>query len=80
MQWLLVIEEFGTNIQHIYGVENIVADTLSILTSTHVDKYERITVKSQCCVNESFTIGSYKNNKYCFPLNLLIFKDNNKRS
>ena len=34
MRWKLIIEEFGPNIQHISGVDNILADTLSRLLST----------------------------------------------
>ena len=33
MRWRLILEEFGTNIQHISGVDNMVADTLSRLPS-----------------------------------------------
>ena len=34
MRWQLILEEFDPNIQHISGVDNIVSDTLSILSST----------------------------------------------
>ena len=37
--WRLIIEDFWPNIKHISGVDNLVADTLSILPSTSVDKY-----------------------------------------
>ena len=37
MLWILIIEEFATNIQYIYEVDNIVDDTLSRLPSTSVD-------------------------------------------
>ena len=40
MRWQLILEESGINIQHIYGVDNIVADTLSRFPSTPSDKYE----------------------------------------
>ena len=40
MHWQLIIEEFGTNIQQIAGVYNLVADTLSRLPYTPSDKYE----------------------------------------
>ena len=33
MRWRLILKEFGTNIQHIAGVDNIVSDTLSRLPS-----------------------------------------------
>ena len=57
MRWQLIIEEFGPNIQHIFGVDNIVADTLSILPSTQSNKNETCTRKAQCRANELFTIG-----------------------
>ena len=38
MYWRLVLKEFGPNIQHIYGVDNIVADTISRLMSTTIDR------------------------------------------
>ena len=44
--WRLILEDFGTNIQHISGVDNIVYDTLSILPSTYFDKYDHITKKA----------------------------------
>ena len=28
MDWKIIIKEFGTNIQHKYGVDNMVADTI----------------------------------------------------
>ena len=68
----LVIEEFGPNIQHIAGVDNILGDTISRLPSTPSDKYESCTRKAQCCANELFATGRVENNEYCFPLNLLI--------
>ena len=39
MRWRIILEEFGPNIQHIAGVDNIVSDTLSIFPSTPSDKY-----------------------------------------
>ena len=38
MHWKLILEEFGPNIQHIAGVENIVVDMLSRLPSTPSNK------------------------------------------
>ena len=72
MRWRLFIGEFGPNIQHIYGVDNIVADMFSRLPSTPRDKYEPFTRKARCCVNELFVIGWVENNKDFFPLNILI--------
>ena len=72
MHWRLILEQFGPNIQHIYGVDNIVADTLSILPYKPSNKYEPCTRKAQCCANNLFEIGRVENNEGCFPLNILI--------
>ena len=79
MQWRLIIEYFGTNIHHIDGVDNIVDDTLSILTYTPSDKYESYTEKDQCFTNELFAIGKVENKKYCFLLNLFIVQREQKK-
>ena len=47
MFWQPIIEYFGPNIQHIYGVDNIVADIISILTSIPSSKYNPCTRKDQ---------------------------------
>ena len=39
MCWRFIIEEFGTNIQHMSGVENIVADMLSRFSCTSIYEY-----------------------------------------
>ena len=54
MCWRLIIKEFWPNIQHIYGVDNIVADTLNRFPSTPSDKNETSTRKPQCCANRFF--------------------------
>ena len=72
MRRRLILEKFGPNIKHISGVDNIVADRISRLLSTPSDKYGPCTRKSQCCVNELFTIFRVENNEYYFLLNLLI--------
>ena len=46
--WRLIIKEFGTNIQHIYGVDIILDDMLSRLPYTSVYKYNPITKKAHC--------------------------------
>ena len=63
MRWQLILKRFGPNIQHIGGVYNIVADILSSLPSTPVDKYKTSISKSQCCITELFEIGREENNK-----------------
>ena len=57
MCWQLIIEEFGPNIHNIAGFENMVADKLSRLTSTSVNKYYPSTSKAQCCANKLFAIS-----------------------
>ena len=63
MRWRLMLEEFGPNIHHIAGVDNIVSDTISRLPSTTSDKYEPCTRKSRCCMNKLFSIGRVENNE-----------------
>ena len=72
--WVLNLKEFGPNIHHIYVVENIVADTLSILPSMHSNKYNPCTRKAQNHANKSFTLGGIENNEDPPPLNLLILQ------
>ena len=72
MRWRPILEEFGPNIQHIAGVDNIVVETLSRLPSTPSDKYNPCTRKDQCCAADLFAIGRVENNEDCFPINILI--------
>ena len=74
MRWIIILEEFGPNIQHIAGVDNIVADTLDRLPFMLSDTYKPCTRKYKCCANELFTIDSVENNEDCFPLNILILQ------
>ena len=79
MRWQLVLGEFGPNIQHISGVENMVADTLSRLSYTSVENYLPSTSESQCCAKELFSFNREENNEDCFPINLLIFSRRNTK-
>ena len=72
MRWKLIIEEFGPNIQYIYGFDNMLADILSRFLSMISNKYDICTRKAQFHVNKLFGICRVKNNGYRFPLNLLI--------
>ena len=74
MRWQLIIEEFGPNIQDLFGVDIIVSYTLGIFPSTSVKKYEPITSKSQCCANELFEIVREENKEDFVPLNILNMK------
>ena len=71
MRWWIILEEFGPNIQHIAGVDNVLADTLSALLSTPSDKYKSCTEKAQCRANDLFGIGRVENNDFS-QLNILI--------
>ena len=62
IRWQLILEYFGTNIQHIAGFENIVSDTISRFPSTQGDNYRSFTRKYQCCVNDLFAICKVENN------------------
>ena len=68
MRWRLILKEFGPNIHQIDAVDNILADTLNILSSTLVDKYDPITSKAQFCANKLWQ-GRRKTG--FFPLNIL---------
>ena len=72
MRWRLILKEFGPNIHHIAGVDNIVADTIRIFPSTPSDNYEPCTRKDQGCKNKLFAIGRVENNEDLFFLNILI--------
>ena len=61
--WQLILQESGPNIQHIAGVDNIVADTLGRLPSVSSNKYKPCTSKDQCFANELFAIGRVENNE-----------------
>ena len=63
MRWRLIIEDFGPNIQHIDGIDNIVADKLSRMPSMPSDKCNTCTRKVQCCVNELFEIVGVEKNE-----------------
>ena len=62
MHWRLIFEEFGPTFQHIVGVDNIVADTISRFPSTPVNKYNHSTSKAHCLTSKLFTIGGEENN------------------
>ena len=78
MRWQLIIEDFGPNIQHIAGFDNIVSDTLSRFPSTPSNKYKSCTRKAQCHANELFTLSRVENKEDCFPLNILIVQREQK--
>ena len=68
------LDYLGKLFKYIAVVDNILADTLSRMTSTPSNKNDTCTRKTQCRANELFAIGREENNENCFPLNLLIVK------
>ena len=79
MHWRLILKEFGTNIQHTAGVDNIVSAMISRQPYSSVDKYETITSNDQCRANQLFTISRSEISGYCFPLNILNVKIEQKK-
>ena len=74
MIWRLILEDFEPSIQHIAGIYNIVADTISRFPNTSVDNYEPIIIEDQCCANKLFSIFKEENSEVCFPPNVLNVK------
>ena len=79
MRWRLILEEFGPNIQHIAGVDNIVADTLSRHPSANhddEDEFDSSTPdgKESSRVKELFTT-TRENDEIAFPLTLSLVHD-----
>jgi hypothetical protein len=70
MRWRLILEEFGSNIQHIAGVDNTVADMLSRLPSANCDEQTPSTDRESRHANELFAIN--ETNADVFPLTLLL--------
>ena len=58
-RWRLLLEEYGPDIRHIKGVENVVADAISRLPMANND--EPSTDKVQSHMNELFNIGNRNN-------------------
>ena len=76
-RWRLILKELGHNIQHISGVDSIVADMLSRFPSSSVNKYDTRTKKAQCCAKKLFAISRAEKNEDYFQLNLLNVKRGN---
>jgi hypothetical protein len=67
MRWRLLLEEYGPDIRHIKGVDNVVADAIRRWPMENDD--EPSTDKVQSHMNELFNIGR-ENNDNGFPLDL----------
>ena len=54
IRWKLILEEFGSTIQHISVADNILADMLSLLLSTTVNRGGTITINALIQEKELF--------------------------
>ena len=72
MTMQLILEEFGPNIQNIAVVENIVADTHSILFSTTINWDDTITIISLSLLNTLFTNVLKKSCDDGYPLDIVV--------
>jgi len=72
MRWRLILEEYGPNIKHISGKDNIVADAISRMPMANTnDIEESSTVEIRRRENELFTIANEdETNENGFPLDL----------
>ena len=70
MRWRLLLEEYGPDIRHISGVENVVADAISRLPMAQNDENESSTSKIQRQMNEMFNLEQDESNDNGFPLQL----------
>ena len=70
MRWRLIIKEFGPKIQHIAGIDKIVADTLRHLPSEKINRDESNTMNDSRQANELFTFDNDEYNKVTFQLTL----------
>lgn len=82
MRWRLILEEFGPDIRHIKGEENIVADAMSRLPTANKDQKEHCT-EVQDLKNELFATNAANNildeDDERFPLELpLVQREQNK--
>jgi hypothetical protein len=79
MRWRLILEEFGPNIQHIAGIDNVVVDMLSCVPSANSDQDELEPSTAQCHANKIFAIEKDTTNNDGFPLMLIrVFNEQQK--
>jgi hypothetical protein len=67
MRWRLILEEFGPNIQHITGINNVVADMLSHVPLANYDQDELEPSNAQHHVKEIFALEVNTANNDGFP-------------
>ena len=72
MRRQLILKEFGTNTYHIYGVENIVYDTLSRLPSAYINNSKPIIIRAHFKADELFPSSLAHNNNDFLPIYILL--------
>ena len=83
MQWRLILEEFGPDIRHIAGEDNIVADAISRLPTANEDQNEYGTDTrglSSKVLAETEMLVLDDDNDIAFPLDLSLVERHNKLS
>ena len=60
MHWVIIIKVSGTNIHHMYGVDNIVSDILSRLPTAPNNQNKSMNRKSQCYADDLFMASAKK--------------------
>ena len=78
MHWWLTLKDFELNIQHISGVENIVADTISRFLSTTFDLDESKTTRDLSKANGLFTTRAEQSVGDGYPLDLALVQREQK--
>jgi hypothetical protein len=79
MRWRLILGEFGPNIQHIAGINNVVADMLSHVPSANCDQDELEPSNAQHHAKELFALEVNTANDDGFPLLLSkVFNEQQK--
>ena len=66
MRWRLILEEFGPDIRHIKGEDNVVADAISRLPMTEIKRLE-----------DKFL--AFENEEPDFPLDLQLVRDRTQK-
>ncbi|GFH50707.1 hypothetical protein CTEN210_07183 [Chaetoceros tenuissimus] len=77
MRWRLLLEEFGPNIIHIAGVDNIVADTLSRLRSNNVEEEEIESTDTK--IQELFANRRVRSIQADFPLEKKLLREEQQK-
>ena len=68
MRWRLLLEEYGPNIHHIAGVDNIVADMLSRIRSSNVEEDENDSLTADAKIQEVYANSRIRSIQANFPL------------